>query len=100
MANNLKLPTNDEVRDELITTFCNPTCPDSVQDSHCPDHSCPVWKALDSLIELLPVPKKHDIVQLLNPVTHRYVKLDRTIGGIISHKKSEGAYKNIPIVGK
>jgi hypothetical protein len=44
--------------------------------------------------------KKHDIVQVKNPKTERYVKIDRTEGKIISHKKSEGPYKNIPIVEK
>ena len=40
---------------------------------------------------------KHDIVQVKNPKTERYVKIDRTEGKIISHKKSEGPYKNIPV---
>lgn len=44
--------------------------------------------------------KKHDIVQVKNPRTGRYVKIDRTIGRIISHKKTLGPYKNIPIARK
>ena len=39
-------------------------------------------------------------VQACNPKTKRYVKIDRTLGRIVSHKKTEGAYKNIKIVGK
>ncbi len=42
--------------------------------------------------------RRHDIAQLLNPRSHRYVKIDRTVGGITSHKKSDGPYKNIPII--
>lgn len=38
---------------------------------------------------------KHDIVQLKNPVTCRWIKVDRTTGCIIGHKKSKGPYKNI-----
>jgi|GEM_PF-5725296 len=44
----LKLPTPDEVKDVLIDDFCVPTCPDA-KDYHCPDHECPVWKALGAL---------------------------------------------------
>lgn len=41
-------------------------------------------------------PKK-DIVQVKNPRTNRYVKIDRDQGKIIGHKKSEGKYKDVPI---
>lgn len=41
---------------------------------------------------------KHDIVQLKNPRSGRYVKVDRTKGMILSHKKSDGPYKNIVII--
>jgi hypothetical protein len=44
--------------------------------------------------------KKRDIVQVKNPRTNRYVKIDRTAGRIISHKKSAGPYKGIPIARK
>lgn len=44
--------------------------------------------------------KKHDIVQVKNPRTRRYVKIDRTIGKIIGHKKTPGPYKGIPIARK
>ena len=44
--------------------------------------------------------EKPDYVQLKNPRTGRYVKIDRTEGQIVAHKKSEGPYKNIPIAPK
>ena len=44
--------------------------------------------------------KKHDVVQVRNPRSGHYVKIDRTEGTIISHKKSEGQYKNIPVARK
>lgn len=44
--------------------------------------------------------KKRDVVQLKNPRTGHYVKVDRSIGRILSHKKSEGKYKNIPVASK
>jgi hypothetical protein len=34
-------------------------------------------------------------VQVLNPVTKRYVKIDTERGRIVDHKKSPGPYKNI-----
>jgi len=43
---------------------------------------------------------KKDIVQVKNPKTDRYVKIDRDVGRIIDHKKSEGPYKGIPIARK
>lgn len=43
---------------------------------------------------------KKDIVQVKNPRTNRYVKIDREAGKIIDQKKSEGPYKNIPIARK
>lgn len=44
--------------------------------------------------------KKRDVVQVRNPKTDRYVKIDRTKGRIISHKKSKGPYKNVPVARK
>jgi hypothetical protein len=44
--------------------------------------------------------KKRDVVQVKNPRTKHYVKIDRSVGKIISHKKSEGPYKNVPVVRK
>lgn len=41
---------------------------------------------------------KKDIIQIKNPKTKRYVKIDRKKGRILSYKKSHGAYKNILIV--
>jgi len=36
-----------------------------------------------------------DRVQLLNPKSKKWVKIDTKRGAIISHKKSPGAYKNV-----
>lgn len=44
--------------------------------------------------------KQRDIVQTKNPVTGRYVKIDREEGRIVAHKKSEGPYKGVPISRK
>ena len=43
---------------------------------------------------------KARIIQTRNPRTGRYIKIDRFRGIILSHKRSEGAYKKIPIVGE
>ncbi len=42
----------------------------------------------------------NDIVQVKNPRTNHYVKIDRTEGKIVSHKKSAGPYKNVPVARK
>jgi hypothetical protein len=44
--------------------------------------------------------KKKDIVQVKNPRSGHYVKIDRDAGKIIDHNKTDGAYKNVPIVRK
>lgn len=44
--------------------------------------------------------KKPDVVQVRNPRTDRYVKIDRSEGKIISHKKSSGPYKDVPVARK
>ncbi len=41
--------------------------------------------------------KKKDIVQVKNPRSGRYVKINRSDGKILDHKKSKGPYKNIPV---
>lgn len=46
------------------------------------------------------MPKKKDIVQVKNPRSGHFVKIDREAGKIIDHKKSSGAYKNVPIARK
>ncbi|MGP8323420.1 MAG: hypothetical protein ACT6FG_05455 [Methanosarcinaceae archaeon] len=43
---------------------------------------------------------KIDIVQVKNPKSGHYVKIDRSIGKICSYKKTEGPYKNVPIARK
>lgn len=44
--------------------------------------------------------KKKDIVQVKNPKTGHYVKIDRSAGKIIAHKKSSGKYKGVPVARK
>ncbi len=44
--------------------------------------------------------KKRDVVQVRNPKSGRYVKIDRSKGKILSHKKSKGPYKDIPVARK
>jgi hypothetical protein len=44
--------------------------------------------------------KKSSIGQTKNPRSGHYVKIDREKGKIISHKKSEGPYKNVPVIKK
>lgn len=43
---------------------------------------------------------KKDIVQVKNPRSNRYIKIDREKGRVLSHKKSEGKYKGIPVANK
>jgi hypothetical protein len=38
-----------------------------------------------------------DRAQLKNPRTGRWVKIDTKKGGIVSHKKSKGPYKNVEV---
>ncbi len=44
--------------------------------------------------------KKHDVVQVKNPRSNKYVKIDRTEGKIVSHKKTSGPYKGVPVARK
>jgi hypothetical protein len=44
--------------------------------------------------------EKRDVVQVKNPKSGRYVKVDRSAGKILAYKKSEGPYKNVPIARK
>jgi len=46
------------------------------------------------------ITKKHDVVQVKNPKTDRYVKIDRTTGRIVSYKPTKGPYKNIRVARK
>jgi len=43
---------------------------------------------------------KRDVVQTKNPRSGKYVKIDRSAGKIVSHKKSSGPYKGVPIARK
>jgi len=44
--------------------------------------------------------KRRDVVQVKNPKTGRYVKIDRSKGKIVAHKSSKGPYKNVPVARK
>ncbi len=44
--------------------------------------------------------KRKDVVQVKNPVSGRYVKVDRTAGQIVAHKKTSGPYKGVPVARK
>ncbi len=44
--------------------------------------------------------KKKDVVQVKNPKSGHYVKIDRSAGKIIDHKKSIGPFKGVPIAKK
>ena len=44
--------------------------------------------------------QKSDVVQVRNPRTGHYVKIDRSVGKIVAHKKSERPYKNVPVARK
>lgn len=41
-----------------------------------------------------------DVVQIKNPKSGRYVKIDRSAGRIVGHKKSDGPYKGVKIARK
>lgn len=44
--------------------------------------------------------KKKDVVQIKNPKSGHYVKIDRSAGKIVGHKKSSGPYKDVPVARK
>ena len=44
--------------------------------------------------------KKKEVVQIKNPKSGHYVKIDRSAGKIISHKKTSGPYKGVPVARK
>jgi hypothetical protein len=44
--------------------------------------------------------RKSDVVQVKNPKTNRYVKIDRSAGKIVASKKSPGPYAKVPIARK
>ena len=43
---------------------------------------------------------RNKLVQIKNPRVERYSIIDKVRGEIINHKRSEGPYKNIPIIRK
>jgi len=44
--------------------------------------------------------KKKDIVQVKNPKSGHYVKIDKNAGKIVAHKSSKGPYKGVRIAKK
>lgn len=40
------------------------------------------------------------IVQTLNPLLNRYIKIDKEKGKVVQTKKTPGPFKNIPIARK
>lgn len=42
----------------------------------------------------------NNLVQIRNPWTDRFVKIDRLVGRVVSCKKTPGPYKNVPIAKK
>lgn len=38
--------------------------------------------------------------QVCNPKTKRFLKIETNAGRIVSHKKTDGPYKNVEIVGR
>ena len=58
------------------------------------------YNSLDPPHERSEVLMARDVVQVRNPKTDRYVKIDRSAGRIISQKKSPGPYKNVPVAHK
>lgn len=43
---------------------------------------------------------ERNVVQVKNPKSGHYVKIDRSAGKIVSHKKSNGPYKGVPVARK
>lgn len=40
---------------------------------------------------------KRNLIQIINPLSGRYLKINTNTGVIVSHKKSDGAYKDVLI---
>lgn len=60
-----------------------------------------VDKGFDSSITLAQsnhITRGSDFVQVKNPRTGKYVKIDKTLGKIVGHRKKNGPYKKIPCV--
>ncbi len=41
--------------------------------------------------------QKKDVIQIKNPKTGLYCKIDRTSGAVLAYKKTKGKYKNIKV---
>ena len=56
-----------------------------------------VSRAVDKVIAARCGSERRDMVQVKNPKTNRYIKIDRAAAAIVAHKRSEGPYKGVPI---
>ena len=54
------------------------------------------WSAKDERLYMAKQPSKPTRVQVHNPVTKQWVKLDTKTGRIVDSKKSPGPYQNVP----
>jgi len=45
-------------------------------------------------------PATKKVVQIKNPKSGHYVKIDRNKGKIVGHKSTPGPYKKVPIIKK
>jgi len=43
---------------------------------------------------------RNKFVQVCNPVTRKFMLIDKTLGAIVRHKRTKGPYKAIPIRGE
>ena len=46
------------------------------------------------------VSRTPNVVQVKNPKTGHYVKIDRAAGRIVAHKATSGPYKGVPVARK
>jgi hypothetical protein len=60
-------------------------------------HFSEVWYNLLKFSSKLKIGTNPQVVQVYNPSTDRYLKIDTDRGKIVSNKKTKGPYKNIPI---
>jgi hypothetical protein len=56
-------------------------------------------KNLTDVIIGVPRPRSR-FVQVRNPKTDRYIKIDREKGAIVATKRTAGPYKGVPIIEK
>jgi hypothetical protein len=76
--------TWEEVRDELITDYCNDRCKKYMSDYYCPDHNCVVYLTLNFCNDGLnnyPT-KRHRIIK--SPPKPRPILSDRELTNAIT----------------